>query len=164
MRHFACGKKDGFTLIEILVAVLIMGILSSIALPSYRRAVERSRAAESLTVLRAVYDACERTAMDRRLDTCKQAVQGGKVTFKKLDVLIKGTYGDGGLSLTTNNFKYTLDAAEGKPVLKAEPLAGSLYEGAKITFNGATFDCTPGAMGEAANACNVWGSAGWNVN
>ncbi|WP_428038694.1 type IV pilin protein, partial [Candidatus Avelusimicrobium faecicola] len=37
-------NKKGFTLVEILTVVLIVGVLSAVALPQYRRAVERSRA------------------------------------------------------------------------------------------------------------------------
>ena len=46
-------NKKGFTLIEILVVVLIIGILASIALPQYRRAVTKAKVASVLPLLRA---------------------------------------------------------------------------------------------------------------
>ena len=49
--------KQGFTLIELLVVVLILGVLTSIALPEYTMAVEKSRSAEAMTNGAAIMDA-----------------------------------------------------------------------------------------------------------
>lgn len=47
----------GFTLIESLVVVLIIGILASVALPQYQKAVEKSKATQALVLLKALAQA-----------------------------------------------------------------------------------------------------------
>ena len=53
-------NKRGFTLLELLVVVLIIGILAGIALPQYRNAVRKARVAEAKITLRAIVDATDR--------------------------------------------------------------------------------------------------------
>ena len=52
-------NNKGFTLLEILVVVLIIGILAAIALPKYQKAVKKSRAVEAVMNLKSLFKAQE---------------------------------------------------------------------------------------------------------
>ncbi|MBF0521831.1 MAG: prepilin-type N-terminal cleavage/methylation domain-containing protein [Candidatus Omnitrophica bacterium] len=52
--------KSGFTLLEIIIVIIIIGVLAAIALPRYFQTLEFSRSSEALNALSAV-----RRAMDR---------------------------------------------------------------------------------------------------
>ncbi len=62
------NKKKGFTLVEIMIVVLIIGILLAIAVPNFVRARERSRAKTCVGNLKQIDSAKEQFAMENRLD------------------------------------------------------------------------------------------------
>jgi len=47
-------KRKGFTLIEVLIVVIILGILATIAIPQFSQMVKRARLAEAWTNLAAI--------------------------------------------------------------------------------------------------------------
>jgi prepilin-type N-terminal cleavage/methylation domain-containing protein len=66
--------KRAFTLIEIMIVVLIIGILLAIAVPNFVRAREASRAKACVANLKQIDSAKQQWAMDNR------AAAGGSVT------------------------------------------------------------------------------------
>ena len=47
-------NKKGFTLIEVLLVVLVVGVLASLAMPQYTKVVEKAKMSEAKTVLSAI--------------------------------------------------------------------------------------------------------------
>ena len=54
------NKKAGFTLMEIMVAVLVIGILAAAGVPYYKDHLERQKAALGITNIRMIADSVER--------------------------------------------------------------------------------------------------------
>lgn len=59
-------RKGGFTLIEIMIVVLIIGILLAIAVPNFMKARESSRTKACVANLKQIDAAIEQWAMDNR--------------------------------------------------------------------------------------------------
>ena len=54
------SSSKGFTLIEIMIAVLVVGVLAAISYPSFLDSIRKSRRAEAITALAQVQQAQER--------------------------------------------------------------------------------------------------------
>lgn len=100
-------NEKGFTLIELLVVVLIIGILSSVALPQYTKAVEKSRISEAKILLKKLVDAEEMYV----LQNGQEDGMGGTHQLEDLDITIPGTYESryGVQHIKTKNFEFYAD-------------------------------------------------------
>ena len=97
------NKKAGFTLVEIMIVVAIIGLLAAIAIPNFVRARTTAQTNACINNLRQIDSAKEQWALENRQGP------GATVTFTDISVYVKsgtnianscpasGTYGIGGL-------------------------------------------------------------------
>ena len=69
-------RRSGFTLVEIMIVVLILGILLTIAVPNWMKAREGARAKSCLENLRSIEGAKEQWAMENRKGSGDAVVRG----------------------------------------------------------------------------------------
>ena len=93
-------NKKAFTLVELLVVILIIGILAAIAVPQYQLAIEKSRASEAFTLLKSIAQAYEVYYLSHPSDTTP--------TLADLDIDIPGKKSKSGSYSVINTQHYTI--------------------------------------------------------
>ena len=111
--------QKGFTLIEMMIVVVIVGILASIALPAYQDYVKKGKAAEATGNLADLRVKMEQYFQDNRTymgGTCAPA-SGAKYFTYTCSVQTATTYtlkAAGNSSEKMDNFEYTVNQANAK--------------------------------------------------
>ena len=74
--------SKGFTLVELLITVLIIGILTSLALPQYQRAIAKTRAMEAVQATETLVKAIDLL----HLKSPRMGLKSGNALYEQFDV------------------------------------------------------------------------------
>lgn len=66
-------KRKGFTLIELMIVLIIIGILATVGIVQYQSAVEKARGAEAKSVLNHLRQKCAALYYEGGIDACSNA-------------------------------------------------------------------------------------------
>lgn len=106
MRHI----ERGFTLIELMIVVAVIGVLAAIAYPSYQEYVMRARRAEGQSLLNETAARQERyRAQNGTYITSSTSTEIAKLKLPQIDKSENGYY-TLGISVIANDGGYTLSA------------------------------------------------------
>ena len=106
-------RSDGFSLVEVMVVLTILGILIAIAVTRYTRAIEQSRAAIAAANLRAIWSAERLYWLEHRAYTADLP------SLQALGLL------DPAIVMTTSGYVYSLRAAAENTCTAAATRTGS---------------------------------------
>ena len=147
-------NKKGFTLMEVLVVVIIVGILSAVAMPQYRKVVEKASFTKAEVMAKALHDSCERMVAEWGVDSWGY-IDSSARTLTRLDIgdqsLLPAGFTLDGEKIIGAGFTYKLSDTGSCDVVITKP-AGSAYAGVSIGYNGTSFSCSGNTT-----ACNVYG-------
>ena len=100
------NKRSGFTLVELAVVVVIIGVLAAFAVPRFLASVERSKAAEAFNYLSSIQAAQER--FHARQGTYADVVTDLDIKFTPPKYFTVGTITAGGTSSLQDSWTLTL--------------------------------------------------------
>ena len=114
------SRKSGFTLVEIMIVVAIIGLLAAIAIPNFVRARTQSQKNACINNLRQIDGAVQQWALENKQAAAATVITADVIPYLKSQVVCPS----GG---TTFANSYAVTAADVKPTCKSNagaPVAG----------------------------------------
>lgn len=106
------SRKSGFTLVEIMIVVAIIGLLAAIAIPSFMKARQQSQQNACINNLRQIDAAKEQAALERRWTNGTAVADGDS----NVNMYIKGLANTTNLPNCPGGGAYTYGAIGTNPV------------------------------------------------
>ena len=140
--------KKAFTLIELLVVVLIIGILASIALPQYTKAVRKTRVAEARMILKKLIEATDLYYLANNDLVCPD-VSDGETSELDLDI-----------PTTTQYWEFeAVDSSDSGCLYSAHPL----FETDNYVIAYSSLNYSPGANNNGKFVCEGTDNTGAEI-
>ncbi len=156
------SKKKGFTLTEVLVVVLIIGVITAIAYPMYTKTINKSRAVEAINLIEMVRNK-QVANMARHGEYVESFRNMGRIVadeeaqeFKDEGAILKVGKYELAMNTTTNCMTASYVPAEGKP---AAFTFSSRYDKSGLGCDGDICSTFGNIIGTSGDICNCGGKS-----
>ncbi|HCE2074103.1 TPA: pilin [Vibrio parahaemolyticus] len=110
MKHSKQKKQQGFTLIELMIVVAIIGVLSAVAIPAYKDYVAKSAVTSAVGTLKSLLTNADLYTQNNTTATTDLGEIGGNTTMNALGNITASIEGAGAASTASSTITFTFNA------------------------------------------------------